>query len=181
MILKGYSNYEIDPEAGTVLSYKTNRLIGYKNRYGYWVCCIYSDDNTPQHWQMHRLIWTVVNGEIPDGMEINHIDENKDNNSISNLNLMTPKENNNWGTRNKRSAETRQNNIHSRPIVALQNNNVKIYFPSICDAKRKGFHKSNIIHCLNKQRTTHKKYQFKYLDDVLGDWLEEIQDEDMKN
>lgn len=33
----------------------------------------------------HRIIWEFVYGEIPDGMEIDHIDKDSTNNSISNL------------------------------------------------------------------------------------------------
>ena len=37
---------------------------------------------------MHRYIWEQVNGSIPKGYDIHHIDHNKDNNDISNLELM---------------------------------------------------------------------------------------------
>ena len=34
---------------------------------------------------LHRYIWKLHNGSIPDGYHIHHIDGNKDNNDISNL------------------------------------------------------------------------------------------------
>ena len=40
----------------------------------------------------HRLIWKRYFGEIPKGYEIHHKDENKLNNSIENLQLVTRKE-----------------------------------------------------------------------------------------
>lgn len=37
----------------------------------------------------HRLIWTAMNGPIPDDMQINHKDLDKRNNRIDNIELMT--------------------------------------------------------------------------------------------
>ena len=36
----------------------------------------------------HRCVWVWHNGEIPDGMEINHIDANRSNNKIENLEIV---------------------------------------------------------------------------------------------
>ena len=38
--------------------------------------------------RLHRAVWEHHNGPIPKGFEIHHIDENKDNNGIENLELM---------------------------------------------------------------------------------------------
>lgn len=45
-------------------------------------------------------------GAIPEGMQINHKDENKANNCIDNLELMTNKENSSYGTRNARISKS---------------------------------------------------------------------------
>ena len=37
----------------------------------------------------HRVVWTVLRGPIPDGMDINHIDGDKRNNAIENLEVAT--------------------------------------------------------------------------------------------
>lgn len=39
--------------------------------------------------RLHRAIWKFYNGEIPKGYHIHHKDENKDNNDISNLELLS--------------------------------------------------------------------------------------------
>lgn len=41
----------------------------------------------------HRVIWEIFNGPIDDGLVINHIDNNHLNNKISNLEIVTAKEN----------------------------------------------------------------------------------------
>lgn len=38
---------------------------------------------------LHRIVWEYYYGEIPDGYVIHHIDANKDNNDISNLQMLT--------------------------------------------------------------------------------------------
>ena len=43
---------------------------------------------------IHRLVWETFKGEIPEGLEIDHIDNNRKNNSLSNLQLVTRAENN---------------------------------------------------------------------------------------
>lgn len=41
---------------------------------------------------MHRYVWEKENGLIPDGHDIHHIDHNKANNNIKNLELYTKSE-----------------------------------------------------------------------------------------
>lgn len=183
MRLEGYSNYEIYPETGRVFSYKSNRFVGVKTDKGYWHCVLTSDDGKEWSTLIHRVIWITVNGEIPDGMEINHIDENRNNNSISNLSLMTHKENINWGTRNKKASKSLTNHPKkSKPVFAFKNDTLKLFFLSTKEAERNGFCHNHINKCCQHiiNHNSHKGYQWRYLDDVLGDWLEEIQDEDMK-
>lgn len=41
----------------------------------------------------HRMVWEGFNGPIPEGMQINHINGNKADNRLSNLEICTPSEN----------------------------------------------------------------------------------------
>ena len=50
---------------------------------------------------VHRLIWVMCRGPIPDGMHIDHIDHDPTNNRIENLRLATTAEN----QRNRRGAQ----------------------------------------------------------------------------
>ena len=174
MKLEGYSNYEIYPETGQVWSYKNNRFIGSYDGRGYILCTLTKDDSTQEHWRMHRLIWSSVNGEIPEGLQVNHIDENKENNSIYNLNLMTNSENHNWGTRNIRCGLSNINNkSKSKPIIGISNINTKL-FPSLSEAARALCKStSNISKCCKGEKKTVGGYKWQYVDDYLADWWEQ--------
>ena len=66
----------------------------------YWVITI-----DGKHQYAHRLAWIYINGEIPKGMVIDHIDGDGRNNKISNLRVATHREN----TRNNRIVRGKTN------------------------------------------------------------------------
>lgn len=87
-------------EDGLVFNNKTKRLIGATGSGRYpKISMMYgrtdSGKKIIRHIQIHRLVWRVYRGEIPFGIEINHIDEDRENCSVHNLELTTPKENSN--------------------------------------------------------------------------------------
>lgn len=53
---------------------------------GYWRLKI----NKNEAYLVHRLIWTLVFGKIPDDLVVDHVDMDKSNNKISNLRAVTP-------------------------------------------------------------------------------------------
>lgn len=55
-------------------------VAGCKDRKGYLVVCL----NGKTH-MVHRVIWEMHNGPIPDGHQIDHIDHDRTNNLLSNL------------------------------------------------------------------------------------------------
>lgn len=185
--IDNFSNYEIYPKEGKIWSLKQNKFIGSnKNPKGYWQVHIYDDNGKGWNTKLHRVIYTACYGDIPMGLQVNHIDENKDNNSIFNLNLMSCKENVNWGTRNKRAGETISkvlkgkphseehkkknalahiNNIKiSKPVGAYKNGELVMSFPSVAEASRNNYHNGAICDCCNGKRKTHKGYEWRYID-----------------
>ena len=61
---------------------------------GYFWTSLAIEDRTKISGRIHRLIYSNLVGEIPKGYEIDHIDRNRHNNNLSNLRLVTKKENN---------------------------------------------------------------------------------------
>lgn len=44
-------------------------------------------------YSVHRIVWIMINGDIPDGMEIDHINRDRYDNRIENLRLVTKSQN----------------------------------------------------------------------------------------
>jgi hypothetical protein len=56
-----------------------------------------------KHYYAHRIVWQMVNGAIPQGMMIDHINQDKSDNRIHNLRLVSNKQNTQNATRNPRN------------------------------------------------------------------------------
>lgn len=82
--------------------HKGRILKDYINTQGYHCIKLYRDGKR-KYFSVHRLVYMAFKCDIPEGMQVNHISEDKNNNALNNLNLMTPKENANYGTRNERT------------------------------------------------------------------------------
>ena len=162
MKIKGYSNYEIDVERGVIYNLKTKRFIGSKNLKGYWQVKMTDDNGKVWNTKVHKVVWIAVNGEIPEGMQVNHIDENKDNNSISNLNLLTAKENCNYGTRNERAYLKQRETQKHFQVYCFKDGCLISVFPSTREAHRQGFNSGAISACCRGERKHHRGFEWQY-------------------
>ena len=139
-------------------------LIPCVNNYGYVRIKLKCNDGKRRMFYWHRVIYTYFNGAIPEGYEVNHIDENKQNNALSNLNLMTPKENINYGTCIERRAVKQINHPNkSKAVEALdKDGNVVKRYASMREAERNGFRNSNVSKCCMGLRRTCGGYAWRY-------------------
>jgi len=63
-----------------------------KNQFGYSFVKL-TNESGSRNLYVHRLMYRTFVGDIPSNMEINHIDHNKENNSVDNLELLTHSDN----------------------------------------------------------------------------------------
>lgn len=158
--LPNFSNYTILYNVGLIWSKKSGRFVGSKQPNGYYQTALTDDNGRVTNGYLHRLIWKAVYDPIPEGLQVNHIDEDKSNNRIDNLNLMTCKENNNWGTHNKRIAKSK-----SKPVGAYIGGELKLTFPSAKEVENlMGFDHSTISKCCRGKLKTHKGFEWRYLE-----------------
>ena len=130
-----------------------------KSKTGYLYLCLYKN-NKRNHCRIHRLVANAFIENPNNYPYINHIDECKSNNNISNLEWCSPKYNINHGTCIKRRVEKQ-----SKQIYCIENDTI---YKSISECGRK-LHLSigNISSVLNKRRKHTKGYTFKYSSQVL--------------
>lgn len=158
--LDNYNNYEVS-NCGEVRNTKTGKLLtGWINKKGYGLIDI-SYNGKRIHLIRHRL---VASHFIPNPNNypcVNHIDENKQNNDVSNLEWCTYHYNLNHGTRNKRISISMTNGKLSKPVkqLTLDGELVKIW-PSINEAGRNGYDGGCICKCFNKVYSQHKGFKW---------------------
>lgn len=108
---------------------------------------------------VHRIMWEAFYGPIQEGLQINHKDEDKTNNILSNLELCTAKYNMNYGTRTKRSSEKRKT-----PIIAFDRiHRLGTYYKGLSDASIDlNISKQSISNCLRNRSKKTRNYRFEY-------------------
>lgn len=82
------NNYYVSKNGDIYSAYKKDLLKHYIDCDGYHRVDIHG-----KHIKIHKLVYLVWNGDIPNGLQINHYDDNKNNNNYDNLYLGTQKEN----------------------------------------------------------------------------------------
>ena len=129
---------------------------GSENVWGYLYACIGGISKGVHQW----VFMTFHNCDIPEGMEVNHIDENKHNNRLDNLNLLSHGDNMRYGTGNERRSAAL-----SKPVQALNPITMEVVmeFPSTMEAQRQGFNSGAVSKCCRNCYSTHKGNVYKGL------------------
>ena len=89
---------------GNIKNYKNRVLKPYKNNNGYMGINLFKDGQRKHHY-VHRLVLSTFKANSENKPEVNHKDENKENNTLNNLEWMTRKENANYGSRNEKASK----------------------------------------------------------------------------
>lgn len=161
---KSYPGYKIST-AGEVFSKKRNRLLTISDHGNGYKKVTLSKDGKSEYPFLHRLVYETFVGPIPHGMQINHKDENKNNNCLSNLELLTQNENMAYGTRNERISKSKraQRKECGRQVSQynLDGTLVRVW-ETLADAQESGFRSSGICDCCSGRKKTHKGYLWSY-------------------
>jgi hypothetical protein len=93
--IPGFSKYGIS-ESGEVIIFKTGKILKPQlNKKGYLRIGLLPDEGKRKWFRVHKLVTMVYLGHEPCGMQmvVDHIDHNKLNNHVSNLQIISNREN----------------------------------------------------------------------------------------
>lgn len=171
--IEGYEGLYQVSDWGRVKSFYVNRILKLKAKpYVQITLCKNEEKEYPL---LHKIVWETFVGKIPEGMQINHHDENKSNNALWNLELMTPSDNINFGNRNKKVSEKMKGvkpsekaietskKLFSQKVYQYKGNNLVGVYYSMMEAEIQTNTKSgNISKCCNGKAKTANGYIWSY-------------------
>lgn len=158
--IKGYSNYYISTN-GDVISKRLNRPISkWVDNVGYYQCVLFKDGKRNHH-RIHRLMGQTFLMETKSDivLEVNHIDGDKLNNNIGNLELVTTTENTLHGY-NKGLYKTNKRNIGVK-VYDKESGLIASIYKSIRSASEDlGLNRKTISAIMFNQKTNNYDYKF---------------------
>lgn len=165
--IKGYEGlYEVS-NLGRIKSFKNGSQIlkPVITKKGYFtiVLCL---NGVPKRFLIHRLVAQAFIPN-PDNLPfVNHKDEVKTNNVVTNLEWCTAKYNSNYGTSKERQSEKLRgvlNTKTSKPVEAYNDDGKIIYtFPSLMEAHRHGFDFRLVSAVCRGKHITHKGLHWRF-------------------
>lgn len=166
--IKDFPNYYIT-DAGDVYSRvveKHNNPMGrikrmklMKNKWGYMQVGLRKNNHYCSK-TVHRFVAQAFIPNPENKTQVNHIDGDKTNNNVNNLEWVTASEN---AQHKFKVLKYKNPGAPSKKIVQLKNNKVVAEYDGACDAHRKtGISQGNITSCCRGIRNNAGQYQWKY-------------------
>ena len=149
--IQGYEGYQISNH-GNVKSNSTGKVLKcYKNDNGYLRVTL-SKQGKLKHHQIHRLVAQAFIENPNNYEEVNHKDEDKTNNHVTNLEWCTRSYNINYGTRNEKI---------SKQVMCIETG---VVYPSTMEVERElGYDHRGISKCCKGKYNTCGGYHWEYV------------------
>lgn len=132
---------------------QTRILVSAQKKNGYLQVGLFKNRKR-KNYKVHRLVAEAFIPNWFDDKQVNHIDEDKTNNRVENLEWCSAKYNINYGTRNEKLSK-----------IVLQFSKTGEFikeWSSIMEAERNGFNNGNIVSCCRGKRKSHKGFIWRY-------------------
>lgn len=155
--IKGFENYEVSGN-GFVRNALTGAILKPTlNTWSYPSVTLCSN-NKRKNIPVHRLVALAFIPNVNNLPEVNHLDEDKTNNAVWNLEWATKSDNINHGTRTERANEKKL-----KPVVqcSMDGRTLKVW-RSLKEAEQNGFSHSAISDCCRGKRKSHGGFMWRY-------------------
>ena len=144
---------------------KIRNLSKFKSKCGYLRVKI-TIDGIGKSYSVHRLVAATFLGESK--LEINHIDGNKENNNVNNLENCTRSENMLHAYKNGfKVAPSGRNHAKARSVCQIKDGKIIKIYDYLCEVEKYGFLHSKVCLCCQGKRKKHKGYEWQYAKDVI--------------
>lgn len=157
--IEGYEGLYQVSNLGRVTRVTTNRILKSSKHVSGYLMVNLSKNSVTSHQRIHRLVAQAFIPNPENKPDINHVDEDKTNNNVNNLEWSTRKENCNHGTRNERISKINSITIISTNLKTGESR--EFYGINDC-ARQLELQASNITHVLKGRRKQVGGYIFEY-------------------
>lgn len=152
-----YKGYYVN-DNGEVYNKHGVKMNGFKDRNGYHQTSVKG-----KHVLTHRLVWEAFFGEIPKGMEIDHINAIRNDNRLSNLRITTHKANCNNPASWKNYSRGNTTG-HCKPVIETKEDGTEIEWKSAteCCKHNPAYWQTAISACCHGKLNTHQCSKFRF-------------------
>ena len=158
--IPGYEGLYAATEDGRIWSYKSKKFLKPSKHQNDYLFVVLYKDGVRKTCSVHRLVAETYLPNPAGLPEVNHIDEDKSNNALSNLEWCTREYNINFGTGKERAAKSCQ-----KKVICVETG---IIYNSIKEAaKAVGAFSSNICNCLAGRYKTSGGYHWAYYEEEI--------------
>lgn len=157
----------------------TRPVYDHANNYGYHMVALPRIYGCRGAALVHRLVFLAWQDELPANyreLEINHLDETRNNNCFANLEMITHHANINYGSHTPRMADSMVKNGSSARMVAVEIQTKRAYhFRTSHECSRRlNLKQPNVTHCLAGRRHQHHGFVFCWEDDYSPAKVDEL-------
>lgn len=158
--LDGFDMYQICGDGYVVNRYTGHIMYGNKKKTGYYEVTLVDDNGEKNYFLLHRLIAAAFLGMPEDGEEVNHINGDKADNRVVNLEWVTHADN----LRHAFDTGLRKNDVSPKAVIATNmDTGEQVEFESIYRASKfLGISQGNICMCCKGQRPYAGGYYWEY-------------------